>query len=704
VLEFPEEIKAKFRSRSGGPDSVKYLELVFYESGIDAVYPSNMLFPSDELYPADPGEPWLTIGPKRICLGSLTMTESLCSGNDLVWGSCEAAKFEVVVADIEDELVGREFTAYLTVGGYRIVFGMYTVTAVKKQADRTKRKITAYDRMVRFDVDVAEWYAATYPTDQTTRTVRELRDSLCAYCGVQQAHTELVNDDLVVGKTISPQTLAGRDVLKAICEINGVFGHIDRSGKLVYVRLQESGVYPSDTLYPSDSLYPQDGWLDAETLEYYRTITHEDYMVAGVDRLQIRMEEGDIGATATNGQGANGYVIEGNFLTYGLSSAQLTKLAKSILEQIGGREYRPAKISCYAMPWLEVGDGVRAITTDAKIVTYVLKRTIKGIQAMQDTIESKGSPQRSEVGTIESEIVQLKGKSAKIIKTVEEVSATVTDLEAQTSAQIKVVSDKIAAEVKRATDQDVELAGSISILAGQIEQKVSYNNLVASINLEANKAGSVITFKAGHFIFDGENFRVDAAGAGALAKGKFTWDSAGNLEATGLKLNGTANTSTIGANVINCNHLEVQDALECGSGMTVSGPATFNGYMYANRISCFSIYSEMAQSTWSDKRLKKGIRDISPETAREITLGLKSVSYRTKYSGTRSMGYVAQDVVELLHTLGVDLPLTDRYNGYLAIQYQNMIPLLSGTDQAQQKEIDELRRELKEIKEAIYGG
>ena len=171
-----------------------------------------------------------------------------------------------------------------------------------------------------------------------------------------------------------------------------------------------------------------------------------------------------------------------------------------------------------------------------------------------------------------------------------------------------------------------------------------------------------------------------------------------------MKLNGTANTSTIGADVINCNHLEVQDALECGSGMTVSGPATFNGYLYANRISCFSIYSEMAQSTWSDKRLKKGIRDIAPETAREITLGLKGVAYRTKYSGTRSMGYVAQDVVELLHRLGLDLPLTDRYNGYLAIQYQNIIPLLSGTDQAQQKEIDDLRREIDEIKEAINGG
>lgn len=676
MLDFPEEIKAKFKSRSGGLDSVKYLDLVFYGSGTDAIYPSNTLFPADDLYPADPGEPWLTIGPKQISLGSLTMTESLCSGNDLVWGSCESAKFEVMImADVDDQLIGREFTAYLTVGGYKIIFGMYTVSAVKKQADRTKRKITAYDRMIRFDVDVAEWYNAQYPTEDTSRTVKELRDSLCAYCGVQQEHTELINDDLVVGKTIAPQTLVGRDVLKAICEINGVFGHIDRTGKLVYVRLQESGVYPSNTLYPSDSLYPQDGWLGVESLDYYRTITFEDYAVAGVDRLQIRMEEGDIGATAINGQGANGYVIEGNFLTYGLSSAQLTGLAKSILDQIGGREYRPAKIACYAMPWLEVGDGVRAITTDIKIVTYVLKRTIKGIQAMQDTIESKGSPQRSEVGTIESEIVQLKGKSAKIIKTVEEVSATVTDLEAQTSAQIKVVSDRIAAEVKRSTDQDTELAGSISVLAGQIEQKVSYNNLVASINLEANKAGSVITFKAGHFIFDGDNFRVDAAGAGALAKGKFTWDSAGNLEATGLKLNGTANTSTIGANVINCNHLEVQNALECGGGITVSGPATFNG-ISANRISCYSIYSELAQSTWSDRRLKKEIKEIEPETARAVIMGLKAVSYRTIHSDTRAIGFVAQDVVKLLRDLGADLPLVDDRGEFMAIQYQNIIPLL----------------------------
>lgn len=225
-------------------------------------------------------------------------------------------------------------------------------------------------------------------------------------------------------------------------------------------------------------------------------------------------------------------------------------------------------------------------------------------------------------------------------------------------------------------------------MAGQIEAKVSRGDLVAAINLEANKTGSVITMKAGHFIFEGKNFWVDAAGAGGLAGGNFTWDKNGNLVAKGMKLDGTANTSSIGADVINCNHLEVQGALECGGGMTVSGPATFNGYVYANRISCYSIYSEMAQSTWSDKRLKKGIKDIAPETALSIILGLRSVEYRTKYSSARAMGFVAQDVMKLLYNLGVDLPMVDRYNGYLAIQYQNTIPLLAGAIQALAERIE----------------
>ena len=52
------------------------------------------------------------------------------------------------------------------------------------------------------------------------------------YCNVPQKSVALTNDELVVGKTVDPQSLKGRDVLKAICEINGVFGGVVRTGQL----------------------------------------------------------------------------------------------------------------------------------------------------------------------------------------------------------------------------------------------------------------------------------------------------------------------------------------------------------------------------------------------------------------------------------------------------------------------------------------
>ncbi len=68
------------------------------------------------------------------------------------------------------------------------------------------------------------------------------------------------------------------------------------------------------------------------------------------------------------------------------------------------------------------------------------------------------------------------------------------------------------------------------------------------------------------------------------------------------------------------------------------------------------------------------------------------MEYRTKYSSARAMGFVAQDVVKLLHNLGADLPIVDRYNGYLAIQYQNTIPLLARAIRRWRKESKANRR------------
>ena len=691
MLDVPEIIKQRCREDNNRTETVRHLELSFFDGGIDSLYPSNDLYPAYDLYPADAGAAWLTIGMDQICAETLNLTESLSTGNNIIWGSCEAAKFVLTVADVEDEMTGREFTATLSIGDYKMAYGIYIVDSVTRlQADRRKRKITAYDRMIKFDADVSDWYHAMYPTDDATHTVKELRDSLCEEIGVPQEQTALINDGLVVGKTISPESLCGRDVLKAICEINGVFGHFDRTGTLVYISLQDTGLYPSDTLYPGDDLYPQSGWAAAEELEYYKSITYEDYLIDGIDRVQVRQEEGDIGAVV--GSGGNAYVVEGNFLTYGLGSADLTKLAWSIYDTIAGKTYRPAKIVSYAMPWIEVGDGVRAITTDTEIATFVLTRTMSGIQAMMDTVEAKGTKTQGQEFGIQNEIIQLKGKTAVIVRSVDEVSATVTDLEKQTAAQIKVVSDKITAEVKRATDQEVELAGSISVLAGQIEAKVSRGDLIASINLEVNKAGSCITMEAGHFVFKGSNFFVNADGSGGAANGNLTWDASGGLIAKNIKLimadiSGTTNSSSIGVSMMSAQNANIDR-------LTVNGTSDMrdivSGDIYADDIQCTQIYSSRAGEWWSDRRMKSDIKPISPEVALTVTMALRPMTFYMAGANEKDMGFVAQDVADIES----DLPLYTMLDGFYALPYTSYVALLSGAIQAQQEQINKMREVL----------
>jgi hypothetical protein len=672
VLDVPEIIKQRCRGDNNRAETVKHLELSFFNAGFDTLYPSNDLYPADNLYPSDAGTPWLTIPMTQICTETLNLTENLSSGSNIIWGSCEAAKFVVTVADVEDEIEGREFIAALSIGDYKMAYGIYVVDSVVKQADRRKRKITAYDRMIKFDVDVSDWYHAMYPADDTTHTIQELRDSLCEHIGVPQQQTVLINDEMVVGKTISPESLCGRDVLKAICEINGVFGHFDRTGMLTYISLQDTGLYPSDTLYPGDDLYPQSGWAAAEELEYYKTITYEDYLIDGIDRVQVRQEDGDIGAVV--GSGSNAYIVEGNFLAYGLGSADLTKLAWSIYDSIAGKTYRPAKIVSYAMPWIEVGDGLRAITTDTEIATFVLTRTMSGIQAMMDTVEAKGTKTQGQSFGIRNEIIQLKGKTAVIVKQVDEVSSTLIDLERETASQIKQLSDSIVLKVDKgdiSNQISVETDG-IDIIGNRFSWSSTYSSLSADGKLNAvdgTFSGDVVanTFKTkdGKIVLEG-----------------------GNLTIVGAEIKGTANTSTIGANVISCNSLDVSQNIVCQgispSSVYCGSSGSFGElYIRSSWWDGWSVTREVqtlhnAVFSGSDRRLKDNIQDLSRSKALEFVKRFRAVSFTYLEDGSAGIGGIAQEILDLQEEIGTDYPLVsiDGRTGKFYVDYKSCIPII----------------------------
>lgn len=430
------------------------------------------------------------------------LTESLCSESELTFGSCEAGMVKFTVSNIFSGLKDKWMTIKMVLAGNTanpFQIGRYKVCSDTPEADRTKRDIVAYDAL--YDVinaDVAEWYNTLLPDKDSITTMKAFRDSFFGYFGIEQADVQLVNDDMKVEKTVEPEELSGATVLNCICEINGCFGHIGRDGRFHYIYLEQEiqGLYPRNDLYPADDLYPREPKSTRISKSLYISAQYEDFLVKTIDKLQIRKEEDDIGVIV--GSGTNAYVIQDNFLVYGKGSEELTGIANNIYGKIRGIIYRPFSADCKGNPCIEVGDAVRLPTRYEIIESYVLKRTLKGIQALRDNYEAAGEEYRStQVNSVHKSIIQLKGKTNVLTRTIEETNSKITDVESGLSSEIKQTAtdiraevkntadglssgveqtaESITSEVKRAKQSEEELSSKITQTAESITSKVSKN-------------------------------------------------------------------------------------------------------------------------------------------------------------------------------------------------------------------------------------
>lgn len=424
------------------------------------------------------------------------LTESICSESELTIGSCEAAVLKFTVSNIFLPMKDKMITIKTVIDNNTanpFQIGRYKVYSDTPTADRTKRDIVAYDRL--YDVinaDVAEWYNTLLPEKDSTTTMKAFRDSFFGYFGIEQADAQLVNDDMKVEKTVEPEELSGATVLNCICEINGCFGHIGRDSKFHYIYLEQEiqGLYPRNNLYPADDLYPREPKSTRIGKNLYISAQYEDFLVKTIDKLQIRKEEDDIGVIV--GSGTNAYVIQDNFLVYGKGSEELTGIANNIYGKIRGIIYRPFSADCKGNPCIEVGDAVRLPTKYEIIESYVLKRTLKGIQALRDKYEATGEEYRStQVNSVHKSIIQLKGKTNVLTRTIEETNSKITDVESGLSSEIKQTATDIRTEVKNTADG---LSSSIEQTANSIRSEVSdsVNNLSSSIQQNAESIATEV--------------------------------------------------------------------------------------------------------------------------------------------------------------------------------------------------------------------
>jgi hypothetical protein len=631
-------------------------------------------------------------------IGTFALEESLCSESELKFGACEANCVKFTARNTAGNIIGKTISIEETIDGDSqnpMPYGVFKVASDVPTADRTKRQITAYDAM--YDIintDVKSWYAGlSFPM-----TLRQFRDSFFAHLGIAQVETSLVNDSMTVNKTIvATQTddssavteesaISGKTVVTAICEINGCFGNINRDGKFEYVFLKAitSALYPAEDLFPSDNLFPSDANTESMT-GHYITFDYEDFQSKAITQLEIKTSEDNAGAIV--GTAGNNYSITGNFLVSDKTGAELEQIANNLLPIMAKAAYTPIKsCTCVGNPCLTLGEPIRFNTTREIVETYLLQRTLTGVQSKRDSISAQGTQTHSaKVNSIRDTIESVERRTGKLERNADHLQSTYEDLEEQTNTKFEQTAKSISAEVNRAQKAEGQLDASLELKLGRDEN----DQVVSMINASADQ----ITLSGNRLIVNSNNFQLDGDGRVSIVDSlNFIATSQGDdlviigLDARGrpmlqnirIDLNSVTDQDgvAIGDHASTADHATTADsattaesARQCimastahylqGIGLSDYVRISDNGNLIPSSSSVYcgtnhnpfaGGYSSGGWKTTSDRRKKKDFRKLLEDDRFERFFELlQPMEYRLIENDEKMhMGFVAQDVEQAM--------------------------------------------------------
>ena len=364
---------------------------------------------------------------KYIVPGSLKKQEYLCTGQ-LNFGEVNSTKIQFKTYG-NLNLTGKIISVRYGTDEENVLIGTYKVTYSSVKSNSSIVTVTAYDSIKVFDKNIADWYVAqAWPVK-----LKNLRQGLCEYIGIEAAEVEMINDDIMVPKTVNPSKLNGMEMLFYIGQLNGVFAHAADAYSIEWLSLGTSAVQiPKRVTYGPTA-------FEAKS-----------YDTAPIGGLVIRQEDGDVGVSIGT---TNKYVVQGNILVYGYSTEQLTTVANRLYDKIKDVRYVPCSLKVKYLPDVRIGS---MCSYDGNIF-YVLQRISTG--NLFDTLTAGGNEYLETDTGIESQLEQIRGKANVLSRTIEETRNTITDIEQGLKNEITAT----------ASDFDVKLQNLQSEIDGQIE-------------------------------------------------------------------------------------------------------------------------------------------------------------------------------------------------------------------------------------------
>lgn len=620
------------------------------------------------------------------------MDESLCSESELKFGSCEANSVKFTVHNTPGSIVGKNITITETVDGdteHPFQYGKYKVYSDVPSSDRTKREITAYDAMCDIiNADVKSWYAGlSFPM-----SLKQFRDSFFKYLGIEQAATTLPNDSMTVNKTLvatqtddssavtEESTISGKTVVTAICEINGCFGNMNRDGKFEYVFLKAitSALYPAEDLFPADDLFPSDANTESMT-GHYISFDYEDFQSQAITQLEIKTSDDNSGAIV--GTAGNNYSITGNFLVSDKNGAELEQIANNLLPVMAKAAYTPIKsCTCVGNPCLMLGEPIRFNTSREIVETYLLQRTLTGVQCKRDSIAAQGTQTHAaKVNSIKDTLESVQRRTSKLERNADHLLSTYEDLEEQTNTKFEQTANSIVAEVNRAQKAEGALDASLELKLGRDEN----DQVISMINASADQ----IVLRGNRLIVECNNFELDGSGrvhiiesllfdSGEVSGVEILGhDGRNNALLQNVKLDLLSVTDANGENLATESYVDnslsdyaTKSELPSGyftdvdytlndSSTTKYSPRHFNKMSdFGSRESTLDIEGLLISIPSSDRRLKNNIQSL--RDIKSVYMAMRPVEYTwksgyiTQHTGLQ-FGLIAQDLEKILQDAGL---------------------------------------------------
>jgi hypothetical protein len=182
-----------------------------------------------------------------------------------------------------------------------------------------------------------------------------------------------------------------RDVISGAAEIQGRFGRTTRSGDFEFLQITNASPV---AMSPADY---SELWWDEYTVEPVGKVKYS-YKDPATSTETI--------AEVTAGTGSSEYDMLNNYILENLNISDedlqwldyasvadyvATLIREKFVPNVGVVSFTPVTLDAIGLPYIEAGDYLEIDDADGGTVgTYVLSRTLSGIQVLTDSIESKG--------------------------------------------------------------------------------------------------------------------------------------------------------------------------------------------------------------------------------------------------------------------------------------------------------------------------